>query len=57
MIQISSALIKDIQKVLETYGYEFKHSALNNLNKDKENHRHIFSNGQTKLLIEFTKEK
>jgi hypothetical protein len=56
MLKISPALIKDLEKVLNAYGFKFKHSALNNLNKATENHRHIFSDGNIKLLIEFKKE-
>lgn len=56
MIQTSPALIKDIETVLNTYGYSLKHSAINNMNKETENHRHIFSDGNIKLLIEFKKE-
>ena len=57
MIKISPALIKDLQTVLNTYGYDLKHSAINDLNKSSENHRYILSNGSIKLLIEFKNEK
>lgn len=55
MIIISPALLIDLQKVLNNYSYNLKHTALNELNKNKENHRYIFDDGSVKLLIEFTK--
>lgn len=56
MLKTSPALLQDLQKVLNTYGYSLKHSVINNLNKETENHRYIFSDGNIKLLIEVKKE-
>ena len=56
MINISPALTKDIEKVLNAYGFNLKHSALNNLNKATEKHRHIFSDGDIKILMEIKKD-
>ena len=55
MLNISPALLKDLQCQLSNYGYQLKHSVINNLNKTEENHRYIFDNGSIKLLVEFKK--
>jgi hypothetical protein len=52
MIKISPALLKDLQTVLDQYGYNLKHSAVNDLNKKTEGHRYIFSDGDIKILLE-----
>ncbi|HBP51325.1 MAG: hypothetical protein US68_C0007G0027 [Candidatus Shapirobacteria bacterium GW2011_GWE1_38_10] len=55
MINMSPELLKKINELLSTNGYNLVHSALNNLDKDNENHRNIYSNGEVKILMETTK--
>ena len=55
MIEISPALLNDLQKVLKTYGYNFKHSTINNINKDKEVQRFTFSNESINLILKIKK--
>lgn len=50
-INISPALLIDIQKVINTYGYKL---VCANANIKQGNHRYIFSDGDIKLLIEFS---
>lgn len=49
MQPISPALLNDLQAILKSYSYE-----LVTANANKQNHRYIFTNGITKLLIELS---
>lgn len=56
MIIISPALTIDLEKVCNNYGFTLKHSAINDINKNKECHRHVYSDGDLKLIIEIKKD-
>ncbi len=51
-LNISPALLKDLQKVLEQYSYKL---VVANANIKQGNHRYIFTDDSIKLLIEFSK--
>jgi hypothetical protein len=50
-INISPAFIIDLQKVINKYGYEL---VCANANIKQGNHRYVFTDGDIKLLIEFS---
>ena len=51
-LNISPALLVDLQKVLTQYSY---HLVVANANIKQGNHRYIFTDDTIKLLIEFSK--
>jgi hypothetical protein len=53
-INISPALLIDLQKTINTYGYKL---VCSHINAKQGNHRYIFTDGAIKLLIEFSEYK
>ena len=53
-MNISPALLKDLQSILTGYGYFIVNA---NMNSKQGNHRYIFTDGTIKLLIEFSEYK
>jgi hypothetical protein len=51
MINISPALLKDLQNILTRYGYKL---ISGHINQVQGNHRYIFTDETIKLLIEIT---
>ena len=49
MLTPSPALLTELNKVLDTYGYQFKHGVLNTRQK---NSRYLFSDDLTNITIE-----
>jgi CRISPR/Cas system CMR subunit Cmr4 (Cas7 group RAMP superfamily) len=57
MINTPPELIKKINELLTAHKFNLIHSVINNLDKDNENNRIIYTDGEIKILIETTKFK
>ena len=52
MIKISPDLLKKLNELFLSYGFDLKHSVLNDLGKKTENHRYTYLDKETKITVE-----